>query len=158
MIEEEAIGKIRKSETDAVTIACNALRSHNVDMKSCLVELVASICDISVDEMRKNTKKLECVQARWFFWYSYRQLTREGLRSTTNHVSDVYRVTQTGVAKAVRNMSMFIAENTIWTRRWQVMKRLINAVSNCTEQEIFPETITVSVTAPKGVNVEIKQV
>ena len=158
MTEKEAIEKIRESEMESVTIACNALRSHNVNIKSCLVQLVASICDISVEDMCRNTKNLQCVQARWFFWYSYRQLTMESFQSMANHISDVFCVTPMGIAKAVRNMSMFIAENTIWTKRWQVMKRLINAVSNCTEQEIFPETITVSVTAPKGVNVEIKQV
>ena len=157
MDEKDAKNCIQSVEQDALNAAKMALSGYTGNVKDIVATLVSSLCDVDKQEMLNEPRVATLVYARWFYWYVIKQLygmTNESIskQSFSNRRFNISCVTQ-GILK----MSMLIQSNTIWTKRWSIMKRVIMDANKVEQPELFAQNITVKITHPKGVNIEIKE-
>lgn len=125
----EIIQSIRENTLDA---ACKLLASYEGDMREYLAEFTCALCGISVEEMRdKNAKDSLCAQVRWLYWYAYRYMTGDSFASIQQKEGN--GVVISAIAQGVNKMSRLIDGRTIWTRRWNDLKRIINIINNTEE-------------------------
>lgn len=157
MREDDTIRRIQANEDVAIEEVCKHLQGYTKDIRNALADLVASLCDISKEDLLKDTKHLASKHARWLYWYAYRQMTGESYETMSQRSKQYRRFAQTSIGWGVANMSMMIAEGTIWTKRYTMLRKVIQAANRCEESEHLMKNVTVKVIAPKGINVEIKQ-
>lgn len=124
--EDETKKDWNKLDVDNVNKICELVRSYERDIQDYLADLVASLCDLTVSDMMVKDERLHCNHARWLFWYAYRHMTND----TFEHLSQITerygrKYSFQGINLAVNKMSMLIADNTIWTKRWTILKQLI---------------------------------
>ena len=105
---------------------CEMVRSYERDIQDYLAEMVASLCDLEAHEMMTKDDRIHCTHARWLFWYAYRHMTND----TFEHLSQITerygrKYSLQAINTAVNKMSALIIDNTIWTKRWTVLKRII---------------------------------
>lgn len=155
---DEVIQNVEDIEANNIKPALKLLSDYNGDLRMYLACITASLCDVDVACLFGDTHKIDHNKARWLYWYALRYMTGEsfesiGLKNQQRQFSD------TCVSQSVTKMSMMIAENSIWAKRWSVLKRIIKMMVKVDEQEqeLFPKKIKVRVTAPKGVEVEFSK-
>lgn len=157
MNEREAKEIIKTSEKCAIEDACHALRTYTGQVHDSIAQLVASLCNVELDEMLAEPKKTPLVQVRWFYWYVLKQLFGETGESISRMTSK-YRTFKAGyIMQGISKMSIMIQEGTIWTKRWSILKRVIIDANKVEQQDMFIRNVTVKVIHPQGVNIEIKQ-
>lgn len=148
-------------EDDKIEKICDMVKSYERDIQDYLAELVASLCDLDVKEMMVKSDRLNCNQARWLFWYAYRHMTHD----TYEHLSTITerygrKFAFPSINHAVNKMSILIADNTIWTKRWIALKRIIKARDNSLEfdfgqsQKVATDKITLTI--PKELKSKIE--
>lgn len=152
MTADEAINAINESEDKNVEKACEALRNYNGDIRDCLLDVVASLCNVTKENILYDTHYVSS-NARKFYWYVYRQLTGECFTTMSERTKGALFSAPNTIGKACVNMEMIISQNNVWTRRWEIMRRIINEVGKAR----INDDIVLKVTAPIGVKVEIKQ-
>lgn len=156
MREDDSIRRIQANEGVTIEEVCKRLQGYTQDITHTLVELVASLCDITKEELLRDKKHLASKHARWLYWYAYRQLTNESYETMSQRFKQYGRFPANSIGWAVANMSMMIASGTIWTKRYAMIKKVIRAANRCEESE-HPKDIVVKVVAPKDIKIEIKQ-
>lgn len=158
--DENVLGRI---ENDMVNNICDMVRSYNRSVQDYLAEIVAELCEVSVEDMMNKEDRLHCNHARWLFWYAYRNMTND----TFEHIATVTekygrRYTLQGINSAVNKMSSLITDNTVWTKRWIVIKRIIRTRDTNLEfdfgqnQDIPSDRIFISIPRELKGKVEIK--
>ena len=108
--------------------------------------------------MLTNSSVAYLAQARWLYWYAIRYMTNEtydkiAVRTTAKSGCSF---TPNGIGQSINKMAALINSEPIWVKRWTIIKRIIklrDAPANGFEPQ---ETVTMYVTAPKGIKVEIK--
>ena len=120
-IEQEVID-IEQGINDAISL----LAKYNVDVKDYLLNIVATLCNVSKEGMFANSDIACCVHARWLYWYAYRYMTNESFAKIASESSSyghpfVLRTVQSGTSK----MSMMIEQEPVWKKRWIVLKKII---------------------------------
>lgn len=143
---------------------CEMVRSYERDIQDYLAEMVAALCDLDAAEMMTKEDRIHCNHARWLFWYAYRHMTND----TFEHMSQITerygrKYTMQGINAAVNKMSALIIDNTIWTKRWTVLKRIIKMRDQAAEfdfgqnqQKLPADRIYVNVPRELRGKVEIK--
>lgn len=157
MNEKEAKESIKQTEQCALDVSCEALRNYTKVVQKNIANLVASLCDVDVDEMLNEPRIAPLVQARWLYWYASKQLYGETNESISQRSKENHYFKTNGITKGISKMSMLIQEGTIWTKRWWILKRVITEANKVEQPELFAQNITVKITHPKGVNIELKQ-
>ena len=99
MNEKEAKEIIKESERKAIDDACNALRGHVRLTEECIAQLVASLCNVRVRDMLMD-------------------------KGSTKHTH--FKISC--VRLAISNMSMLIQKDSIWQKRWYIIKRVIDEI------------------------------
>lgn len=113
-------------DDDLVTTICGLLNQYEYKAQDYLADWVASLCDVDKRIMLTASDKSDMAHARWFFWYAYRYMTNESydkIAEMTKH--NGYQFTSRGVISGVNKMSMMIANEPMWTKRWVIIKRII---------------------------------
>ena len=72
---------LKDIDQQTVDVVCDLLRQYSIKTSMYLANMVASVCDVDVDEMLTDTKHLQNSHARWFFWLAYRYMTNENYDS-----------------------------------------------------------------------------
>lgn len=157
MNEKQANETIAKAEKDALDISCEALRNYTQTLQKSLANLVAAICNVDVNDMLCEPRIAPFVQARWLYWYSCKRMFEDTNESLSEQTKSNYHFKTNCITKGISKMSMLIQEGTIWTKRWAIIKRVIAEVKKVEQPELFAQNITVKITHPKGVNIELKQ-
>jgi len=157
MTEKEAKDNIKETEQGALDISCRALRNYTKVVQKDIANLVAALCDVDVDEMLNEPRIAPLVQARWLYWYASKQLYGETNESISQRSKENHYFKTNGITKGISKMSMMIQSGTIWTKRWAILKSVITEASKVEQPELFAQNITVKITYPKGVNIELKQ-
>ena len=132
--DNEIIEDWKKLEEESMQVICDKVKNYERDIQDYLAELVASQCDLDMSEMMTKDDRIHCNHARWLFWYAYRHMTND----TFEHLSQITerygrKFSHQGINSAVNKMSNLIADNTIWTKRWTVLKRIIKMRDHATE-------------------------
>lgn len=133
------------SEVDGnIEKALAYIAKSEIDMRRFIADCCASLCDVGVKEMLADTDVVYLAHARWLFWYAYRYMTNESYEKIALSTSEKghsfsLRTIQNGVNK----MSMMIASEPMWTKRWTIIKRIIKLREK--EEPKRDNTITISV-------------
>lgn len=152
MREEELANEWNALNNKDIDDICAKLRNHEKHIREHLASFVASLCDIDVDDMLKNNTQNDTMRARWLYWYAYRYMTNESYRMIAERMQKLgCNYTLQGVTSSVNKMGNLISSNTIWTKRWIILKRIIKARNS--EQD---EIADVVIHAPKELEGKIK--
>ena len=106
--------------------AIEHLKMCELSVQSKLADLTASICDVEKEKIFTDTDIIYIAHARWFYWFSYRYMTNESYEKISmqtingGHTFNP-RTVQSGVSK----MTMMIAGEPLWAKRWLVIKNII---------------------------------
>lgn len=157
MREEEAKRKNAEAEVEAICAASNALMMYTKAIKGNLAKLIASLCNEDVDEMLNAPKNIKLVQSRWLYWYSLKHLYGETGESISRGIHDHYQYKTSSIIQGISKMSMLIQKNTIWTKRWYIVKRVMDATTKIEQTDMFEPIVKVKITRPNGVRVEFKE-
>lgn len=153
MLEDFVKNKISSIEKETIYEACSLLQKYTNEINKVLKDLVAAICDVDSEEMLCKGRKQNVVQARWLYWYALKQLYGETSISISERTKE--RFNTSCITQGVSKMSMLIQSGTIWTKRWEIIKRTIKEANKNEQSE--SKQITVKLIHPKGVNIELKQ-
>lgn len=137
---------------------CNLLRLHETRIQDYLVDCVAALCDVDKFDMMKNTSKLNTIHARWLFWYAFRYMSNDSFV----HIAEITerygkKFTEQSISNSVNKMGNMIAQETVWTKRWVLIKRIIKLRDQSDNKDGNPQTISIVVHHPKDVEVKLEK-
>lgn len=156
---ERTLNEEGKLEREALQRICGIIQDYNLKISDNLEFIVSTLCDVDVKEMMTDTKKVYNVQARWLYWYAQRYMTNESYASISRRTIYERKFTVAAICFAINRMSDLISANTIWTKRWVILKRIIkeSLYVNSLDDEIIKRDIKIKITHPRGVNIELKE-
>lgn len=153
--EETIISEWR--ELESVDKILSAIRQYEIDMRDYLAETVASLCNVDKSAMLGESDKTYLSQARWLFWYSYRYMTGETFEKisilTADDESGARKFTTTAIGAGCNKMSALIATDSLWRKRWEVVKKIIKLRENPLAPK---EDNTIVINVPKDLRDKIK--
>lgn len=154
--ETETTNDWKCLENDNLQMAFKYLQKYDGDIKDYLAECVASMCNISVEEMFKDTSVAYIAQPRWLYWYAIRYMMNETYEKIAlqTHKKCGHYFTPNGIGQSINKMNNLINQEPMWKKRWTIIKRIIKLRD--TANEMTQETITMRVIVPKGIKVELK--
>lgn len=134
---------------------CRLLRLHETNIQEYMVDCVASICDVDKLDMMTNVSNLNTIHSRWLFWYAYRYMTKDSF-SHISHITLRYgkKFTEQSVSSSVNKMGNMIDNDTIWAKRWAIIKRIIKLRDSTLSDE--NQNAVVIVQYPKNVEIKLK--
>ena len=149
---------LKDIDQQTVDVVCDLLRQYSIKTSMYLANMVASMCDVDVDEMLTDTKHLQNSDARWFFWLAYRYMTNENYDSIARKTGTKRKFTVGIIGYCISKMSMMVESEPIWVKRWTIIKRVIKAIldNGSLTTDKLPTTITLKVVPPSGVNVKLQ--
>lgn len=153
--DEKIIDDWNNLDNADIDKVCSLLRMHEQRIQDYLVDCVASICDISDKyDMMTNISDMNTIHSRWLFWYAYRYMTKESF-VRISEITQRYgrKFTEQSISNSVNKMGNLIANETIWTKRWVIIKKIIKLRSENVNDD---DTIKVVVKHPKNVEVKLK--
>ena len=143
-------------ENENIEKACEYLRKYESDIEDYIAEVIASLCNIDVKDMLSDTSVAYLAQPRWLYWYAIRYITNETYEKIALRTMSKCGVsfTPNGIGQSINKMAAMIAQETIWIKRWTIIKHIIKMrdTTNLSAQE----TVTFKVIAPKGYKLELK--
>lgn len=147
------------SELDNADIEqiCELLKTHECRIQDYLVDCVASLCNVDKCDMMTNVSTLNILHSRWLFWYAYRYMTNEPfvrIKEITQRYGRTF--TEQSISNSVNKMGTMIASETIWTKRWVIIRRIIKLRDETNKDNESQKTISVVVHHPKNVEVKLK--
>ena len=134
---------------------CRLLRLHETNIQEYMVDCVASICDVDKLDMMTNVSNLNTIHSRWLFWYAYRYMTKDSF-SHISHITLRYgkKFTEQSVSSSVNKMGNMIDNDTIWAKRWAIIKRIIKLRDSTLSDE--NQNAVVIVQYPKNVEIKLR--
>ena len=135
---------------------CRLLRLHETNIQEYMVDCVASICDVDKLDMMTNVSNLNTIHSRWLFWYAYRYMTKDSF-SHISHITLRYgkKFTEQSVSSSVNKMGNMIDNDTIWAKRWAIIKRIIKLRDSTLSDE--NQNAVVIVQYPKNVEIKLRK-
>ena len=126
-----------KIDADVVNAVCGALKKYECDTQTYLANIVASLCDVDVDDMLDKNNTESVAHARWLLWYAYRYMTN-GSYAFIAKKSNIYngKFNPNSVQNAVSKMMSMIDKEYEWRRRWNILKAIIGERNAKTCEEL----------------------
>ena len=157
MINDEVVKKEWENiDNSDIGIVCDLLKKHERRIPDYLADCVASICDVDKTKMMIEQKNANTTHARWLFWYAYRYMSHDAfiqIKEITKRYGKEY--TEQSIALSVNKMRDMIANETIWTKRWLLIKRIIKLRDVDNTQANTNNNADVVVTYPKHIKVKL---
>lgn len=155
--DEKIQDRWAKIDSDNLNKALSYLRNTETEASEYIAECVASLCDVNVEDMLSNTNVIFLVHARWLYWYAYRYMTNESFDKMSHRLkTDSKTFGARSIQKAVTKMSMLIASEPIWSKRWAVVKRIIKLRNNSDKKTDNTIVVQVPKELKDKVNIVIK--
>lgn len=154
MSKDEVKERMQQIGDETVNKACDLLRAYNRRCDEYLAEIVASVCDVNVEDLLCDTKHIRNSHARWLYWYAYRYMTRESYKTISERHSKYKRFTEGGVGISIARMNIMIDQEPIWKKRWLIIRNILRAIED-ESMEYETTTLTLNVVPPKGIDVKI---
>lgn len=157
--ENDEIKKANELEDQMLGTICETIRKYNVLSAKHLASITAELCGVDVEEMLHDTSHRMNSEARYLYWFAYRYLTEESYSSIAKKPWQ-RRFTEQCVGAAILRMGNLIGANTIWTKRWVILKHVIKGIleHKPKQSELFDDEVTIRIISPKNVHIQqIKQ-
>ena len=133
------------------------LKQQEEDVRMFLADCVAAICGIERDDMFSSSDISCFAHARYLYWYAYRYMTGESYeKMERQNPKGGHRFVLRSIQNGVSRMSMMIENESLWKRRWNIIKRIIKLREQ--EDDYIDKTIVIQVpkTLKGKVNISIK--
>ena len=95
---------LKDIDQQTVDVVCDLLRQYSTKTSMYLANMVASVCDVDVDEMLADTKHIQNSHARWFFWFAYRYMTNENYDSIARKTGTKRKFTVGSIGYCISKM------------------------------------------------------
>lgn len=129
------------------------LKDYNYDLLDNLIYFVSAICEIDPYDMLSVNDKIQISQARWLLWYSWRYMTHESYEKIACRACiEGHRFKTRGVAAGIEKMSKIIEQETIWSKRWAIIKHIIKMWK---KKDDAQEKSEILLNVPQNVEVKI---
>lgn len=154
MFKDDEIKKSWIDIDDAVIQeTARLLKNYNYDLCDNLIYFVSAICDIDPYDMLSINDKIHVSQSRWLLWYAWRYMTHESYEKISERAYiEGHKFKTRSVAAGIEKMSKIIEQETIWAKRWAIIKHIIKMWKSKTEDNDKKEIV---VCVPKNINVKI---
>jgi hypothetical protein len=159
MQEKDFSNKVTEKQSDEIVKICDLLRGYEVCIKETLADFIASLCDVSVSDLLNDEKKLYSSQCRWLYWYAYRYMTNEPYAKMADRLAiNGRKFTLQAINNGVNKMMQMAEEDTVWKKRWIMVKRIIKVYNDTTMTTMpqYTEPASVKVVIKKPSNVDVK--
>lgn len=156
--EEQVKYDVAYLEVQTVERACDLIQSYNGDLRAYLARFTAALCDVDYISIMTDTKHIDSVRARWLFWYGYRYMTGDSYETIANVNKEWREFAPSSVGAAITKMAMLISKESIWTKRWYYLKKIIRSIQKPIDMEKDLFSSKVVITYPKNVDVELKKI
>lgn len=154
---EDVVEDVKAIDDSTVGMALQLLREYGSMVSDYIAEISAELCRVDVDDMLGDTRDIDNVRARWFYWYSYRYMTEESYEKMSSLLNRGRQYDRATIGQGVAKICLLIGDDGIWRRRWAVMRKVIGIVTGDTDAEIGCRKCKVTVTYPEGVDIELKK-
>ena len=161
--EEEIRNELTEMSNSSVKDIFDALSKHEGDVFEYLLQMVASLCNVSCDDIKHDKRHFVYIaQSRWFFWYAYRYMTGEPYMKISSRFNEKYGTNfhYVTVTKACTKMMNLISEDGIWRKRWILIKRIINTYNDVAKTAIpkldVQSTVRMVIYKPSSVNIKVE--
>ena len=140
-----------------IETAIEHLKQHEEDIRTYLADCVAAVCGVEREDMFSNSDTACFAHARYLYWYAYRYMTGESYEKMARQVPNGgHRFVLRSIQNGVSRMSTMIENESLWKKRWTIIKRIIKLRGQ--DDEEVDKTIVIQV--PKDltgkVNIQIK--
>lgn len=123
---DEIIGNWTALDEYHVNEALKHLGALESDSQMYLSDYVATLCGITVKEMFSSSDVVFFAHSRWLYWYAYRYITNESYDKIARQDFHYgHKFSQRTIQNGVNKMAMMIEEDTLWKKRWTIIKRII---------------------------------
>ena len=123
MNKDDVLKEINEKDTKVVEDVCNILAQYDKDIRLCLEKIVCALCNVKQEKLWGRTRDMTIVQARWFYWYAYRFISNDSHQSIA-HIQERKFATSC-VGQSITKMSMLISSDTVWSKRWIILKQIL---------------------------------
>lgn len=154
---EEIKEEILQVEQDSIGKAVELLAKYNGDMRNYLLKITAALCEVSEEDLLKNTSHIEIIQSRWLYWYAYRKMTNDSYESIARKSDNGRKFGAACVGQSITKMTRMICNDPIWKKRWDALKQIMGIMLDKVDLIPVTKNVTIHITHPKGVNVELKE-
>lgn len=146
--------KLDNADIDEI---CSLLRLHEHRIQDYLVDCVAATCGVDKNDMMTNVSDINTIHSRWLFWYAYRYMTKESFVRISK-ITQRYgrKFTEQSISNSVNKMGNMIANETIWTKRWVIIRRIIKLRDETAKNDL-QDVVKVVVHHPKNVEIKLKE-
>lgn len=155
MPEEQLKNKFKENEDNAILGICKILANYECNICEHIADLVSYSCNVKKERMFSDDRSWDSAQARGLFFYAYKYITNNTYDQISRMTNDVYgrKFTRECIRTSVIKMSELIEKQTIWNKRWSMLKAIIKSQMEYTKEPQVEITIKV----PKNVIATIKQ-
>lgn len=157
--ETKEIEKANELEDKMLSTICETIRKYNELSAKHLAQITADLCGVDCEDLLHDTSHRTNSEARYLYWFAYRYLTEESYSSIAKKPWQ-RRFTEQCVGAAILRMANMISANTIWTKRWVILKHVIKGIleHKPKQSELFDDEVTIRIISPKNVHIQqIKQ-
>ena len=163
MTDENTARRDLEASSDAfIEQFTTLIRRYDYDPLNLLARFVATLCDVDVADMLTSVDKVRFSQARAFLWFAYRYVTRASFGEIARLTSfDGHSFSTSSVAASIVNMSALTDSDPVWRKRWIITKRFFNAKRAADDAFVAKydeRAIKITLSAPKGTKVELKEI
>lgn len=145
-----------KDEKDLIV----ALSNYDYIDIHTIAERISTLCGIDIIDML-NSRKAQCSQARWLFWYTLKTLNDEPFETIVEKLKCEGNCFSGGAATmyaGTKKMSYLIEHNYIWKKRWNIIHGMIKQMKNDYNETHTPKKEKIVISVSNKVDVEIKKV
>ena len=145
-------------DSENINMACEYLRRHENGVEDYIAHIVASLCNIDVETMLTTNNTSHVAQPRWLYWYAMRYMTNETYEKLAERTTSKcgHKFSPNGIGQSINKMAEMISHESIWNKRWTIIKHIIKLRDSNTIEYAGKDTVTMELVAPKDVKVEIK--
>lgn len=158
MIEDVLLDNLKENERETMRNVCEALRGHENTIKNSIAEYVASLCNVSADDILGGKDGMDVIQARWMFFHAYKYMTGDTCgsigRLVKNSNGEPYR--PQSVSYGITQISALIESVPLWYKRWIILRSVIKKANDVISSDVEPiNDEPVKIIVPKNIKVEL---
>lgn len=126
MDEEQIKKEWQEIDDEIINGVCCLLQKYDFDLTNYIVHFVASVCNVEPIDLLIVSDKTYVSQSRWLLWYAIRYMTHESYERIGIKTSvEGHQFKTRSVAAGIEKMAHIIETETIWQKRWSIIKKII---------------------------------
>lgn len=106
---------------------CDILRKYDMNWEISLSYFVASLFGVDRVDMLSKDRSKNVVYARWFYWYTLRELTKKEYEIIAKETSvDDTIFAADAIKNGIRGIKELISSNSFYRDKWMMVKSMVS--------------------------------